>query len=436
VAALAIATTFRFRLTPAVFRAMKPTSGLALYVTVFASIGPAYLITLLMTGHAMLSVSMATITALVVAVVLRLWQRRGKITLSTVVIIVPLLMSLLFSGIGLITPLAERQRTIDLLRSGGVQFYANGPSRQGEWYGIRDGWVLPTWLVDSIGHDSLSEVHTLSSELGEFQSLSLDQIHLVKRPKIELSRVSQREPPISPQLVAWLNQLDSPRIHLKVEEFSKADSDTLANLDHGFSLTITNIDRSSGDLSKLSRASQLTVHGSRLSEMQAEQLAAIVATTTLELSGLELTPPAIDTLFGQSPSNHSRIGINDCSLNDAMVGSLVARQTGPMNFRRVALPGIKTLIDWLGYTGLSHDAGAPVTGAATTAKLYVEAKQLTIDEACQLVALFPCHTIVIALAAAPLELDRLWTCSDLRQVDLVEPGTGRIISHHRPPADR
>ena len=178
------------------------------YLPYFASllvIPISYLSILLLIGQQSLAVFGAALGAVVVYIICKTIQRRGKISLALMIFVLPLLMA---SGCILflqLAPFVNHHQRIGLLRNAGIEVDARPPDQLGEWLQNRTGTMLPVWLVKLMGSDCLSEIDSIQGELGAFQSIEYAQLDMSRAYSVTFIQESKSSH-VTIELVDWLNK--------------------------------------------------------------------------------------------------------------------------------------------------------------------------------------------------------------------------------------
>ena len=203
------------------------------YLHYFASllvIPISYLSILLFIGQQSLAVFGAALGAVVVYVICKTIQRRGKISLALMIFVFPLLMAggcILFLQLA---PFVNHHQRIGLLRNAGFTINTRPPDQLGEWLQNRSGTMLPVWTVKWMGSDCLSEIRSIQGELGAFQSIAYAQLDISRASEVEF-RQESIDSHVSLELVHWLNKSSNiDRMSFEFSNFSEEDGMALSNL--------------------------------------------------------------------------------------------------------------------------------------------------------------------------------------------------------------
>ncbi|MEM1069472.1 MAG: hypothetical protein AAGI63_11290 [Planctomycetota bacterium] len=370
------------------------------YVCATIALAVTYVGTLIVTEQQMLAGILAVIAALTGFMTNRLIQLRGKLTLPIVVVALPTLAALLFTAAVQLHPFVRQQRSISLLRNGSFQIRTRSSDQFGEWKRSRSGNMLPTWLANRIGPDCLSELASISGNLTEFQSMRFENIDRSSLETIELLRFSD-SPVVSPRLVDWLNDIESPDIRFVLSNYTDADGKALASLKKKYRLTI-DVDAYTGDLSKLTNCVFLNLRGSVLTQRQAGQIPD--RSTNLCLDGFRLSPDTISTLQ-PSPNEQSSLTltVKNSTLDRATLEALARLSDRIVNFENVTLPTE------------SLTAGGPQSNT-TRPRMWVGGSDVSISEAYNCVRLFRCEVLSVHLVATQDEIETLWEFPFLERV--------------------
>ncbi|MFK7734375.1 MAG: hypothetical protein AB8B50_00005, partial [Pirellulaceae bacterium] len=138
----------------------------------------------------------------------RLIAWRGKLSLRTTAVVLPLLVAIACSILPKVTPFWARQRTADALRSEQIQTYARPPQVAGEWALDSEGYVLPAIALDWIGADSMSIVRGVDGLADDLVRLDLKSLALPSQLS-SLNIRCDRADSITPELVEWINEFES-----------------------------------------------------------------------------------------------------------------------------------------------------------------------------------------------------------------------------------
>ncbi|MGB7347287.1 MAG: hypothetical protein WBD20_23895 [Pirellulaceae bacterium] len=259
-----------------------------------ATIFPVYLVVAFLTHQPTLAVALAAATALIVFIIVRLIQLRGKLTLSLTVLGFPLLVAMGFASFAALDPFLQLQRQADMLRDAGLNFQGRQPDEGGEWKRTHDGVMLPIWLANRIGSDCMTKTRSIGGDIERLQAIRFRDLGTESVRYLELRR-DDREPSISPELVDWINELDDPRITLNVRFYRDKDGLALRDLRQRYSLHMP-IDDRTGDLSQLGSVGSLWLSGDRITIPQAKQLTKLKNLYSLELEVLQLDAKTIESL--------------------------------------------------------------------------------------------------------------------------------------------
>lgn len=170
-----------------------------------AAIPASFGITWVFTGQHMFSAVVTAIVTLVLLVVLKTWQSRGRVSLAQTIFVVPAVVALGCFCISQLMPLASRQATISKLRDSNIKFKAIVPVAAGEWLlGSSSGTPpLPAWFAKWFGPDCMTEVRSLSGELQDLQEFNYRGIPNASIAEIKIRR-SKGEPRLEADFVDWL----------------------------------------------------------------------------------------------------------------------------------------------------------------------------------------------------------------------------------------
>ncbi|MCO8120707.1 hypothetical protein NHH03_03080 [Stieleria sp. TO1_6] len=381
-----------------------------------AGLVPIYLVTLFVTGLPLLAVTLAAIAAAVGFIGCLLVRNRGKMSLAIVVIAFPIIASLAFLTIQLLGPLAQRERSIAVLRGSSIGYRVRSADQLGEWQRDRNGRMLPTWIVNQIGPDCLSELTAIDGDLGAFQSIQFNDIDPSQLSRIELNRYYRDGQAVSPQLVSWLNGVDSTRLRFRLFDLTQADVDALAELQRDYQLTIENVDEYSGDFSRLKSASSLSIRGAELTKQQMRQLAALSA-TRITLDGFQLTADTIASLNDRS-TDRSNLTIQNTKLDSAALGALlsVPRCGITLSNVRLPVPGLESYL-----IGLVTPEDADQRTIPMARSVLVLQGKPTLADAKRMVGLFHCQQFMIDLVVSQQQVDSFWDFPELETIQVLRP---------------
>ncbi|MFN9413042.1 MAG: hypothetical protein ACK57V_11810 [Pirellula sp.] len=274
------------------------------YLPYFASllvIPISYLSILLLIGQQSLAVFGAALGAVVVYIICKTIQRRGKISLALMIFVLPLLMAggcILFLQLA---PFVNHHQRIGLLRNVGIEVDARPPDQLGEWLQNRSGTMLPVWLVKLMGGDCLSEIRSIQGELGAFQSISYAQLDMSRAHTVTFIQESKNSH-VTIELVDWLNKhsnIDS--LYFDFRYFSEEDGVALSHLADGSKVhvTIRNCESVAG-LGSLGKLQWLYLVGDSLAEKLARDVSKRAVHRALRLEVRQLPKESIAELKGYS----------------------------------------------------------------------------------------------------------------------------------------
>jgi len=257
---------------------------------------PVYIVIRFSTGLTMLAVAGSALAALMAFVGYRVIQFRGRLSLSIVVIGFPLMAAILFATYQSLAPFRERQKSISMLRVAGITYGKRLPDQVGEWKRDHRGMMLPVWLADRIGPDSMTSLRSIDANLDAFQGIEYSALDMTELSRIQLTRLFT-EPDVDPKLIDWLNQVELKQLSFSLVHYSDDDADALSKLTHPYGARIYLSDRPTGDLSALRKANYVNIVANKLSTTQAQQLCQL----NLHMLNLEvrhLPAETIDALQG------------------------------------------------------------------------------------------------------------------------------------------
>jgi hypothetical protein len=347
------------------------------YLPYFASllvIPIIYLSILLLIGQQSLAVFGAALGAVVVYIICKTIQRRGKISLALMIFVLPLLMAggcVLFLQLA---PFVNHHQRIGLLRNAGINVNARPPDQLGEWLQNRSGTMLPVWLVKLMGSDCLSEIRSIGGELGAFQSVSYAQLDMSRAREVEF-RQESIDSHVSLELVHWLNKSSNiDRMSFEFSDFYEEDGMALSNLvdKSKVFVTIRNCESVTG-LGSLGKLQWLHLVGESLPINLARDI------SNLSLGGLtlevrQLPMECIAELKGYS----GYMGING--------------RLGPDDIKAFARIGLESL-ELSGLTSVPTVSVDEFKNMPKTKHLRISNSHLDVSECKEIAALFQCESL-------------------------------------------
>ncbi|QDT09307.1 hypothetical protein [Planctomycetes bacterium K23_9] len=311
------------------------------YFASIAVILPVYFGTSYFAGQPMLGVALAALSSLSVFILVRLFQLRGKLTLSLTVFGFPLLIALGFACFAALDPFFKLQRHANMLRDAGLTFRGRAPDELGEWKRTHDGVMLPTWLANRIGPDCMTKISSIHGDIGRLQSIPFRELGSSIR-SLNLRR-DERAPAVSPELVDWLNKLEEPRLFFSIDHYSDEDGKALSKLQHRYSNFSLSINNRTGDLSKLGRVSNLNLQGDVLTSVQAKQISALPSLYTLELNLIEHSADSLQAL--EIGSGYGNLRIKSGHLSDAAWNALAGVPCQGLDLQAIDLQNVPERTD-------------------------------------------------------------------------------------------
>jgi hypothetical protein len=284
------------------------------YLPYFASllvIPISYLSILLLIGQQSLAVFGAALGAVVVYIICKTIQRRGKISLALMIFVLPLLMA---SGCVLflqLAPFANHHQRIGMLRNSGFTINTRPPDQLGEWLQNRTGTMLPVWLVKLMGSDCLSEIDSIQGELGAFQSISYTQLDMSRAYSVTFIQESKSSH-VTTELVDWLNKNSNiESLNFDFRYFSEEDGTALSHIADGrkLNVTIRNCESVAG-LGSLSKLQWLYLIGESLPEKLARNISKLALLSALRLEVRQLPKESITELKGYSGYMQIDVGLH------------------------------------------------------------------------------------------------------------------------------
>lgn len=270
-----------------------------------------YLSILLLIGQQSLAVFGAALGAVVVYIICKTIQRRGKISLALMIFVLPLLMA---SGCVLflqLAPFANHHQRIGMLRNSGFTINARPPDQLGEWLQNRTGTMLPVWLVKLMGSDCLSEIDSIQGELGAFQSISYTQLDMSRAYSVTFIQESKSSH-VTTELVDWLNKNSNiESLNFDFRYFSEEDGTALSHIADGrkLNVTIRNCESVAG-LGSLSKLQWLYLIGESLPEKLARNISKLALLSALRLEVRQLPKESITELKGYSGYMQIDVGLH------------------------------------------------------------------------------------------------------------------------------
>ncbi|MFN7889750.1 MAG: hypothetical protein ACK5OC_05640 [Pirellula sp.] len=348
------------------------------YLPYFASllvIPISYLSILLLTGQQSLAVCGAALGAVVVYIICKTIQRRGKISLALMIFVLPLLMA---SGCILflqLAPFVNHHQRIGLLRTAGITVHVRPPDQEGEWLQSKSGTMLPVWLVKWMGSDCLSEIDSIDGALGAFQSISYAQIDMSRACEVEFFQESINSH-VSPELIDWLNKHSNiDRVEFLFSYFSEEDGMALRKLVDK-SRVFVRIFRCDlvAELSSLRNLHQLHLYGASLPRKLARDISSLSLTKSLTLEVSQLPIESINELKGYRGYMQIR-----CRLEPDEITA----------FARIGLDSLELNL----LTSVPTVSVDEFTNMPKTNHLRIFHCQLDVSECKKIAALFQCETL-------------------------------------------
>lgn len=311
------------------------------YLPYFASllvIPIIYLSILLLIGQQSLAVVGAALGAVVVYIICKTIQRRGKISLALMIFVFPLLMA---SGCVLflqLAPFVNHHQRIGMLRDSGFTINTRPPDQLGEWLQNRSGTMLPVWLIKLMGSDCLSEIDSIQGELGAFQSIEYAQLDMSRAYSVTFIQESKSSH-VTTELVEWLNKNSNiESLNFDFRYFSEEDGTALSHIADGrkLNVTIRNCESVAG-LGSLSNLQSLHLIGESLPEEVARNISKLALLRSLrldirhfplesiaEFKGYLCYTQIVDRLNPREITRFTRVWLESLELRDLGTGPLVS----------------------------------------------------------------------------------------------------------------
>jgi hypothetical protein len=350
------------------------------YLPYFASllvIPISYLSILLLIGQQSLAVFGAALGAVVVYIICKTIQRRGKISLALMIFVLPLLMA---SGCILflqLAPFVNHHQRIGLLRNAGIEVDARPPDQLGEWLQNRTGTMLPVWLVKLMGSDCLSEIDSIQGELGAFQSIEYAQLDMSRAYSVTFIQESKSSH-VTIELVDWLNKNSNiESLNFDFRYFSEEDGVALSHLADGSKVhvTIRNCESVTG-LGSLRKLQWLHLVGESLPEKLARNVSKLTLRRALRLEVRQLPKESIAKLKGYSGYMQIDGGLDPDDIKD---------------FARLGLESLELS----GLTSVPTVIADEFKNMAKTKHLLISNSHLDASECKKIAALFQCESLIL-----------------------------------------
>ncbi|MFN3191472.1 MAG: hypothetical protein ACE361_13195 [Aureliella sp.] len=276
-------------------------------------------------GLGTLAVAMAVVGAVSGYILCRVFQSRGKVSLTVTAIVFPLLAAVVCVAFLKLAPFRDRNQGIIALQSEKLKLTLRPPGRQKEWLIDRSGNMLPIWLASMIGPACLSELRGIEGDLTGLQNVDLSLLEPESVTWVRLGRLEPGGPPVSSELIGWLNECQAiPRrsmTQFTLVDYQAEDGLALANLNHRLMLTLQNCEQLP-DLAELDGAEFLYLSGERLAAERARQLQHVDGLRFLRLNLSELGLETIEALSGLPKECY--LTIEQAELNSESLEGLAA----------------------------------------------------------------------------------------------------------------
>ena len=339
----------------------------------------AYGVVRLLTGQPLLAVAVSAFVSLATFIVGRIIQFRGRLTLAITVIGLPLLVALVFASYRALDPFIKRQRSITALNDAGVVFYARSPEKLGEWKSDADGNMLPIWLADRIGPHCLDQLTWIDCDTATLQSIQLSEIDSSSLWSARLVRQVDG-PSLTPKLIEWLNVVEPKSLQLVFKKFSDEDSTAISQLRVPYGVEL-DLNRDAGNLSSLTYAKWIRIHGLELTRVQSQQLSILTALIhPLSVEAKTISAEAIETLDQSIDPGTCALHIQGATLEQDAWGALSESRRSAITLDGVPLENLPKK-----NPKQNDDYVLPL--------LIVSGKIYSLDEIDQLARLFRCECI-------------------------------------------
>ncbi|NND98719.1 MAG: hypothetical protein HKN47_15470, partial [Pirellulaceae bacterium] len=372
-----------------------------------------YVLVILATDQQMLAFALSASAALGAFILCRLIQLRGKLTLSLTVIGLPFLVALMFASLLALNPFYQRQRSVTMLRDVGLSYMSRGTTQQGEWKRDLSGNMLPTWIADQIGPDSMSEINTIMGDLESLQSIPYRDLTSNQLKRFYLDR-QNTIPTVSTDLIAWINRLDTATVYLELHHYADADGRALNQLKLPLHLNL-HLSPKAGDLSLLTQTKTLHIHGDMLSPTHAQQLSQIDGIAMLSLSLLAYPADMLRQL--DQPRATGSLRLAGGKIDPDAWPALANLRWQRIDLEKISLASLKDAAEHRSNHVLPF--------------LSVSGPTVSIDDVHQLIHRFQCVNFQLHHPLTHQEIESLWEHPQLQSVRIFD-GNNEWITHDRP----
>ena len=405
---------------------------------------------LLISGQQLLAVCSAALGVLFAVSFFNTVQRRGQVSLAFTIFVLPILIAGSFAIYLRLTPFVNNHQTISALRAtDGVRLSVRQPDQSEEWLRKRDGTMLPVWLVNVLGSDSLTGLREIECELATFQSNNFKQLDVSSLRKLEFTKSTQNSQ-LSDDLIDWMNACPGlKRVVFDFHYFSAEDAKALSRLSNQQKFVTVRNCESQNELNSLKKINWR--------EMDSIRLVGTEFTASIARQLSDVIAPWMNLEFKRYPSDaicelqyRGGIGIRSSAITQSRIEPETTLAFARLGLRSLQLENLNSVPEVSQFDMQSFPK---------TQFLGVADSSLSVSECKRLAALFQCEYFQIsyittespdrdssiripvegeAVLASPFlalsaeERESFW---ELRNLTIISQFTGSWEEHKRPSPD-